>query len=259
MKKWSEEMDRYLKTNYKNISDERIAQKLNLKYKTDFSKSAIKNRREKLGLNIDYKRAKYGDEVIHFILKNYKGRDNLELAELLNKKFNLNINGDKISMFKANYRRRYGIDLRTGINKGCFKKGNIPINKGTKGLFNVGGNKTSFKKGNIPSNHRELFEERVTKDGFVEIKVKDGQLNKNWMPKHRYIYEQYYEPIPEGYKVIFADGNRLNFDKDNLILVSSSEELIMNRNKLRYSNQELTKSGHLIAKVIDTQNKLRKK
>lgn len=259
MKKWTQEMERYLKANYKNISDSRIAQKLNLKYGTNFSISAIKAKREKLGLKIGYKRPlKYDDEVIEFILKNYKGNDNLELAKLLNETFNLNTNGDKVSMFKANYKRRYGIDLRTGINKGCFKKGHIPINKGTKGIFNVGGNKTSFKKGNVPANHRKLFEERITKDGYVEIKIKDGNLNRNWMPKHRYIYEQNYGPIPSGHKIIFADGNRSNFDKDNLILVSSSEEFIMNKRKLRYADKDLTNTGHLIAKLIDKTNKVNK-
>ena len=59
-----------------------------------------------------------------------------------------------------------------------------------------------------------------------------------------------------GHKVIFADGNKRNFDIDNLILVSDSEALIMNANKLRYENKELTKTGALIAKVIDKTNKI---
>lgn len=94
--------------------------------------------------------------------------------------------------------------------------------------------------------------------GYVHVKVCDGKGNKNWVPKQRVIYEQHYGPIPKGHKVIFADGNRFNFDIDNLVLVSSSEELIMNQRNLRYDDQDLTKTGHLIAKVIDKRNKLRK-
>lgn len=61
-----------------------------------------------------------------------------------------------------------------------------------------------------------------------------------------------------GYKVIFADKNKRNFDPDNLILVTDSESLIMNTNKLIYEDAELTKTGSLIAKVIDKTNKLKK-
>lgn len=56
---------------------------------------------------------------------------------------------------------------------------------------------------------------------------------------------------------MFADKNKRNFDIDNLILVSKSEDLIMNNNKLLFSNKELTKTGHLIAKVIDKTNKVK--
>lgn len=60
-----------------------------------------------------------------------------------------------------------------------------------------------------------------------------------------------------GHKVIFADGNKRNFNIDNLILVTNSEALIMNKNKLIYEDVELTKTGSLIAKVIDKTNKLK--
>ena len=59
-------------------------------------------------------------------------------------------------------------------------------------------------------------------------------------------------------KVIYADGNKLNNDINNLILVSDNEELIMNIYRLRTENIELTKTGYLIAKVIDKTNELNK-
>lgn len=201
---------------------------------------------------------KWTDEVIQFMIDNYENKDNIELAKLLNKKFNLNTNGDRVSNVKVNLKRRKGIDLTTRINRGCYKKGNIPVNKGTKGMFNVGGNKTSFKKGNIPANHRKVGEERMKKNGYIEVKVQDGCLNKNWMLKHRYIYEQYYGKIPDGCNIIFLDGNKRNFDISNLKLVSKAEDLIMNNNKLFATDKDLTYSGTLIAKVIDKSNEKRK-
>lgn len=202
------------------------------------------------------KKTKWTDEVIQFMIENYKGKDNIQLAELLNKRFNLNTNADRVSNVKGNLKRRKGIDLSTGINNGGYKKGHIPANKGTKGL--TGANRTSFKKGNIPFNHREIGSERITKDGYIMIKVRDGCLNKNWELKHRWLYEKEYGKIPEGYNLIFLDGNRKNIVLSNLKLVSKSEDLIMNRHKLFATNKEITNTGSLIAKVIDTTNKVQK-
>ena len=94
-------------------------------------------------------------------------------------------------------------------------------------------------------------------NGSCEFKTCDGKGNKNWMPKQQVIYEKEHGPIPSKHKVIFADGNRFNFDINNLILVSNSEELIMNRNSLRFDDKELTKTGSIIAKVMDKTNKVK--
>lgn len=59
-----------------------------------------------------------------------------------------------------------------------------------------------------------------------------------------------------GHKVIFADQDKRNFDIDNLILVTDSEALIMNTNKLIYKDAELTKTASIVAKIIDKTNKL---
>lgn len=115
--------------------------------------------------------------------------------------------------------------------------------------------KTTFQKGNIPKHHRKVGSERITKDSYIEIKIKEP--NK-WVLKHRHIYESMYGKIPTGHKLIFADGNRKNVDINNLILVSSAEELIMNRRCLYKRNTELTKTGALIAKLINKTSKVSK-
>jgi len=255
MRKWTNEQINYLKKIKKNKFDEEIADLINKKFGTNYTKSAINSQKRKQHIRstADW-RKKYTKEVIDFMIKNYQGKDNIELANLLNEKFGIDTNGDKICMLKANLIRRYGINLRTGINNGCYKKGNVPVNKGTKGMFNVGGNRTSFKKGHTPQNHREVGSKRVNVDGYHEIKV--AEPNK-WQLEHRVIYEKAHGTIPKGSKVIFADGDKDNLDLDNLVLVSSSEELILNRRKLLTDDKEITKTGVLIAKVIDKTYKLK--
>ena len=137
--------------------------------------------------------------------------------------------------------------LNTGFN-GQFQKGNIPANKGTKGLSRA--NKTSFKKGCRPSNYREVGSERVTKDGYIEIKVGP----KEWKFKHQVIWEKYNGNIPRGHVVIFGDGNKENLDINNLILVTRKQLFILNRHALIKNDIELTKVAVNIAKVQEKIN-----
>lgn len=147
------------------------------------------------------------------------------------------------------------MDKQQREDNGRFKKGMTPWNKGkkmTEEQYKKCKN-TMFQKGNVTWNKREVGEERIeAKDGYVQIKV--AEPNK-WQLKHRYLYEQAYGKIPKGYNVIFADGDKYNFELDNLILVSNAELFIANNNNLLKKDKELTRTGILIAKVIDKTNK----
>jgi hypothetical protein len=196
---------------------------------------------------------KYTKEQREFLIKNNHLKTSQELADMFNKRFGTNITKVNIKNFRGNNH------LNSGLT-GQFKKGNIPHNKGKRqndymSIESIEKTKaTRFKKGNIPANHRDVGSERITKDGYIEIKIKEP--NK-WQLKHRYIYEKKYGKIPKGYNLIFLDGNRKNIDLSNLKLVSKSEDLIMNKNKLFTTDKNITNTGSLIAKVIDKGNKLK--
>lgn len=118
---------------------------------------------------------------------------------------------------------------RNGLNTGTdgrFKKGHTPHNKGSKGWYAQGMEKNWFKKGNIPQKYKPVGSERISKDGYIEIKVKDP--NK-WQLKHRYIWEKENGKIPKGMLLIFKDNNKLNIDLDNLMLISKAENAVINR------------------------------
>ena len=204
------------------------------------------------------KKIKYTKEIEDYYLKNYEGKSNIEMANELNLKFGLNVNNLSITNFRSNLKRRKNIVLKPAKNDGCIKKGNIPKNKGKKWNEYLSQEaqlicrQTTFKKGNVPPNCKPLLSERINIDGYVEIKVKEPNI---WKAKHRYLYEKVKGPIPKGYNLIFLDGNKQNLDLSNLKLISKSENLIMNRNKLYAPNKELTESGVLIARVINKVNK----
>ena len=181
---------------------------------------------------------RWADEEKEYLASIVKGKTYKELVTLMNEKFDYEFSSQQIE----GALRRY--NLKTG-NTGQFKKYKEPWNKGLKGY--IGANKTSFKKGTIPPNYKSVGSERVTRDGYTEVKIKDP--NK-WELKHRHIYKKHYGEIPSGYNVIFADKNISNFDIDNLILVSKAEMLMLNREKLIFEDKELTKAGVNIVKLI---------
>ena len=181
-----------------------------------------------------------------FILDNYKGRYNQELADLFNQKFNTNITSRTIKSYKANNK------LNSGLT-GKFRKGQTPHNKGKKMPKEVYEKvkHTMFAKGNVPPNHRPVGSERISKDGYIEVKV--AEPNK-WRLKQRVVYEETKGKIPEGCPIIFLDGNKRNFDIDNLRCITRSELLYLNCNGLNNSN-EITETGILMARLDRAKNK----
>lgn len=189
---------------------------------------------------------KYTDEMKQFILDNYKGRYNQELADLFNQKFNTNITSRMIKSYKANNK------LNSGLT-GKFRKGQTPHNKGKKMPKEVYEKvkHTMFAKGNVPPNHRPVGSERISKDGYIEVKV--AEPNK-WRLKQRVVYEEAKGKIPEGCTIIFLDGNKQNCNIDNLKCITRSELLYLNCNGLNNSN-EITETGILMARLDRTKNK----
>lgn len=170
-----------------------------------------------------------------FIKSNVSGLSNLELTEMFNTHFGLQLGVNQVKAFKKNNKLSSGLD-------GRFAPGNVPYNKGQKG---VGGwEPTYFKKGNKPWNYKPVGTERVNGDDYVDIKIADPS---KWRAKHRVIWERENGPVPKGHVVIFGDGDRRNFELDNLILVSQRQLSILNSKKLIQNDVELTKTGIIVA------------
>lgn len=160
-----------------------------------------------------------------------------EIQELMYKKFSLELTMNQIKGAIGRYK------LNTGFT-GHFPKNHIPFNKGVRGVCAKGCEKTWFKKGNTPVNHRSTGSERINVDGYTEIKVAEPNI---WRLKHQVIWEKHNGSIPEGYAVIFGDGNQQNLNINNLILVSREQLLILNKNKLIQNDANLTRTAVVIA------------
>jgi len=115
---------------------------------------------------------------------------------------------------------------RKGWMTGCdgrFEKGIVPANKGKTMPYNPNSARTQFKKGSLPPNTKWLGHERLSKDGYVEISVKQTNphtgFERRYVLKHRWLWEQMHGPVPEG-MALKCKGDRLNCDPSNWELVS---------------------------------------
>ena len=173
-------------------------------------------------------------EHIDWLADNIKGRPFKELTNMFNEHFGTNVTINAIHI--VSYRHGLHNGLPTGSKAAQFKK-------------------KAGKEYKRPK-YRPVGSERINIYGYTEIKVNDP---KTWQKKHIVIYEQSHGVVPKGHKIIFADGNKQNFDIDNLLLVSCRKLLLLNDKGLLKDHAELTKTGLLIAdvliKIYDIKNK----
>lgn len=125
------------------------------------------------------------------------------------------------------------------LRKNQFGKGHVPHNKGKGWRYYVSEKgqsnslRTCFKKGEFRDDNPQQrpigFEMLRKKDKYGRrywwIKPEDG---RRMMPKHRYIWEKAFGPIPKGHCVQFKDGDTTNCELDNLYLISRAKQVRKN-------------------------------
>jgi hypothetical protein len=156
---------------------------------------------------------KYTPKELRFLESKVSGRSYAELTELFNRRFGLSFSVTRISSTLKRLNLSNGRDTR-------FPPGNVPVNKGRTGVCPAGCEKEWFKPGAMPHNYQPVGTEIIDGDGYVKVKTRNP---KTWKFKHRLIWEKANGKIPRGHVVLFADGNKLNFALDNLLLVSRSD------------------------------------
>jgi hypothetical protein len=119
-----------------------------------------------------------------------------------------------------------------------YPKGNVPANKGVKGISYPGTEATQFKKGEKPHTWRPIGTERHSKEGYLQRKMTDtGVTRKDYVAVHHLVWREHHGDVPEGYRVTFKDRNKANIVIENLELVSIAD--MMRRNTLHNYPKEL--------------------
>lgn len=111
-----------------------------------------------------------------------------------------------------------------------------------------------FKKGNKPYNWSPIGNISVRTDTrgnkYHFIKVQDKHGCKNYMLYSRYVYEKAHNvKLKDDEHILHLDGNSLNDDIDNLMVVSMGEKCILNGVYYCIDDAELRKSIIYMARI----------
>ncbi|MBW2644581.1 MAG: HNH endonuclease [Deltaproteobacteria bacterium] len=259
---YSQEQLYFLCLGYKEIRLPELTQAFNEKFDLDKSEKAIKTALSSRGFTCGRKpglvkgerSVLFTKEQVSFIKEQYKTYSRNELTVEFNKKFKTEIRVSQIVSCVHNQGINCGRD-------GHFGKGHVSWNKGTKGLTSA--NSGSFIKGTVPPNWQPVGSERITKDGYVEVKINEpnpyvkGQMTR-WKLKHLYLWIKENGSLPVGHMLTFLDGDKENCEQDNLMLISRAVNAYLNRNSYGDLAGELKLSAIAIARVAQKASSLKK-
>lgn len=152
------------------------------------------------------------EEQKEFLIKILTYHNNKETIEIFKKKYGYCISEKSLH----NYRQKYKIKKKY---KQYDKNNNM-----------------------VRTNKKPLYSEYINPNRNVYIRI--GKKRK---VKTRFVWEQYYgREVPKGYDIIFADGNKNNFDINNLVVAKRSVRIFMQKNEIKTINKEIADTSRLI-------------
>ncbi len=170
----------------------------------------------------------------------------LQLKQVYSKAFGLGLKkpGDWI----AERTRRLMADPNHPGRRTQWAPGHVPHNKGKPHPAKGRSVKTQFKPGRVPHTWRPIGTERVSKEGYLQRKIADtGVTLRDYVPVHHLVWRMHGRTIPPQHALVFRDGDKRNFDINNLELVHRAE--LMRRNTVHRHGPEVARAYQLIGAV----------
>lgn len=135
-----------------------------------------------------------------------------------------------------------------------FQPGLIPHNKGKPHPATGRAAETQFKPGHKPHTWNQIGHIRESKEGYLQRKLRDtGVTRRDYVALHHMIWRMHGRCIPPGYAVRFIDGDKRNFDINNLELVRRSE--LMRRNSVHNHGPEIARAYQAVGVLMRQINK----
>ena len=158
-------------------------------------------------LNTEYNKSKYSSEMDEWLRNNY---------------LSFSVAKDAVEAFNE----KFGTSKsEAAITHHCRK---IKLKRNTR-----------FHKGHVTARHRKVGD-IVKRSDESWIKVSDDGNKHDWMPLRKYVWEQQYGKVPEGYCVVFLTDNHSDVSLKNLGLINRRGTAIMSKLDWWSSNRVIT-------------------
>lgn len=173
-----------------------------------------------------------------YLKKHYPNKPTKEVAEVLGVSLRYAymqaslLGLTKSDKYRAQELQRQAVRLRVVGVAYRIKKGQEPPNKGRKQSDYMTKEaiartaKTQFKKGTIPPNYQPVGYERMTIDGYTEIKTGEGL--RMFKLKHRVEWEKVNGNIPRGLILVCKTDDKQNCHPSNWELITRAENMKRN-------------------------------
>lgn len=209
---------------------------------------------------------KYPQGMYEYIRDNSWNVSSKEMAERVKELFGYEMTPTCMKQFRQRHH------IKSGLT-GWYQKGHAPGNKGKKLEEYVGEERaaeikkrisaTQFKKGERPMNELPVGTIVVNSYGYkLRKKQMTGTQWERWEFLHLATWIEHNGPIPKGMVVTFKDGNKLNCDISNLMLISKGQSAVMTRKGYRSEDPDITEAGATLAALeleVKKKKKARKK
>lgn len=240
--------------NTKQFTCQQITDAFNEHFDETKTLSAIKSimRKHGLGVGLNKKGDRYTElwpkEYCEWIEANCQGKTWAQVLEEFNEHFGINYPLNQLIYKAKNAKWRNGYDAKFKKGAESWQKGR-PLNEKQRTTLA----KYHFEKGHRPLNQLPIGTERVDQMGYTWVKLSEhagGKKYDNWQPKHKWLWEQAHGPLEEGQIVIFLDGDKTNFDLDNLEAITKAENAILNIKGWRSEDPDLSRIGVAAARIV---------
>lgn len=209
---------------------------------------------------------RYTDEEREFLRGFIPGHSEREIIAAFAERFGRTLETYQVGNLKCK------LGVKSGTVGGRFEQGHVPATKGrpwSEWMSAEGAEHsraTQFKPGNLPHNTRPLLDERIGKDGYVEVHVglhRMSRANDQWVSKAQLVWEQANgREWPEGCRSMFADGDRRNFDPQNIVPVPAELYTVVCGavpGGLEWHDRESLEAAITMARVIAARRRLEKR
>lgn len=182
----------------------------------------------------------FSPEAEDFIIKLRDTHSSVEITEMYNIEFKTMLTVVQVKNFIG----RRKIYMSEYINFSAFPKGHVPFNKGRPWDEWLSEEKqeriSSLTSVNLEKHRQKLLEStggyHKDKDGYLQKNIR-GTNKKIY--KHREVWEAVNGKVPDGYMLVFRNGNREDCRLENLKLVKRAQTIQINKKGIKVNKENI--------------------